>query len=120
MSIIREFVEHFGLSANDFARLIESAPARYKLYDIPKKKGGGRRTIAQPSRELKAIQRFIVDRKLHAFPVHSAAMGYVNGRNIRDNAEAHVNQGPLLNWISSNSFLVSASRIGKRSRELIL
>jgi RNA-directed DNA polymerase len=47
------------------------------------------RTIAQPSRDLKAIQRFIVDNKLAALPVHQAAMGYLPGKNILSNAELH-------------------------------
>jgi hypothetical protein len=66
MSLIRDLVERFGLSARDVIRLIESAPARYKIYDIPKRRGG-RRTIAQPSKELKRIQRFIVGQKVESF-----------------------------------------------------
>jgi RNA-directed DNA polymerase len=95
MSLIRELVERFGLSARDVIRLIESAPARYKVYDIPKRRGG-RRTIAQPSKELKLIQRFIVDQKLKAFPVHGSAMGYVEKRNIFANAAAHRENGAIL------------------------
>jgi RNA-directed DNA polymerase len=67
MSIIDELVEHFGLGNSDLARIIETAPARYKVYQIPKRRGG-MRTIAQPSRDLKSIQRFIVDTKLAALP----------------------------------------------------
>lgn len=103
MSLIAELVEHFGLSANDFVRLIDSAPARYKVYEIPKRRGGVR-TIAQPSRELKAVQRFVTERKLSVFPVHSAAMGYVKRRNIRENAEAHKDSGPVLKLDFSNFF----------------
>ena len=95
MGLIRELVDHFGLSAHDFMRLSDSAPARYKVYNIPKRKGGSR-TITQPSRELKAVQRFVVWRKLCAFPVHGAAMGYVKGRNIRENAVAHRDRGLIL------------------------
>jgi RNA-directed DNA polymerase len=84
MSLIHELITHVGLGGKDIVRIIESAPARYKVYNIPKRKGG-QRTIAQPSRELKLIQRFIVDAKLD---VHKAAMAYVKRRNIMANATA--------------------------------
>jgi len=49
----------FGLGTADLLRIIGTAPARYKVYSIPKRNGGAR-VIAQPSRELKDIQRFIL------------------------------------------------------------
>ena len=88
MSLVAELIEHLGLSYTDIARIIASAPARYKVYDIPKR-NGGMRTIAQPARELKAIQRYILSTKLIGFPVHDAATGYVTGRSILDNATNH-------------------------------
>jgi hypothetical protein len=69
-------------------RLIATAPARYKQYTIPKRHGG-LRLIAQPSRELKALQRYILKHKLSAFPIHPAATAYMKGINILHNAAAH-------------------------------
>jgi hypothetical protein len=88
MSLLDELSEQFGLDTNDIARIIWTAPARYKVYEIPKRRGGTR-TIAQPSRDLKSIQRFIVDTKLSLLTVHPCATGYIKRKNIRDNAERH-------------------------------
>ncbi|WP_395711736.1 retron St85 family RNA-directed DNA polymerase [Reyranella sp.] len=84
-----------GLGRHDLSRIIGSAPKRYKVYQIPKRRGGSR-TIAQPSRELKAIQRIILRDVLSKLPVHRAASGYVKGRNIADNARTHVNSKVVL------------------------
>jgi RNA-directed DNA polymerase len=88
MNLQDELSEHFGLDINDMARIISTAPARYKIYQIPKRRGGTR-IIAQPSRDLKSIQRFIVQTKLSNLPVHQSATGYVKRKNILDNARAH-------------------------------
>jgi RNA-directed DNA polymerase len=89
-------VEHIGLSATEIQRIILTAPARYKVYDIPKRNGAGWRTIAQPSRELKAIQRYVLNKKLIGYPIHSNSMAYANGRNILQNAQAHARSKPIL------------------------
>ncbi|WP_415015321.1 retron St85 family RNA-directed DNA polymerase [Brevundimonas sp.] len=72
----------------DVARFLYAAPARYKVFDIPKRNGGSR-TIAQPSATLKTIQRYLLASKLRAAPVHPAATAYVTGKGIIDNADAH-------------------------------
>jgi RNA-directed DNA polymerase len=84
-----------GLSGADIERIIRSAPRRYKAFSI-KKKNGGLRVVAQPSRELKLLQRLIVDRVLAELPVHNAAHGYVRGRGIKSNALAHSHAKYLL------------------------
>lgn len=88
MSLLDDMVLHFHIGPTDLMRIILTAPKRYKEYTIPKRHGG-LRLIAQPSRELKALQRYLLEFKLNAFPVHSAATGYVSGKNIFDNAQAH-------------------------------
>jgi retron-type reverse transcriptase len=65
-----------------------SASKRYKVYEIPKRTGG-MRTIEHPSRELKAIQRWLVKAVISQFPVHESATAYRIGSGIRDNAERH-------------------------------
>ena len=50
-----------GLSQIDLRKLIETAPRRYKVFEIPKR-SGGMRTIAQPSREIKLLQRVLIPR----------------------------------------------------------
>ncbi|WP_263488552.1 reverse transcriptase domain-containing protein [Mesorhizobium sp. CA14] len=88
MSLILELAEATGLSGSDIERVIRTAPARYKVYPI-KKRNGGFRIIAQPSRELKVIQHYILKEKLKDFPVHDCAMAYEKGRNIFENATSH-------------------------------
>lgn len=88
MSLIEELVENFGISRSDLTKIIATAPARYKIYHIPKRQGGVR-IIAQPSRDLKAIQRYIVNSKLNSLPIHPSAMGYIVGKNILHNAQMH-------------------------------
>lgn len=68
--------------------LAQSADARYKVYTIPKRSGDPR-LIEHPSRELKAIQRWIVKALFSRFPVHQSATAYRKGSGIRDNAERH-------------------------------
>jgi retron-type reverse transcriptase len=73
------------------ARLVqisETASRRYKVYEIPKRTGGTR-TIEHPSREVKAIQRWIVSAVFNRFPVHECATAYRKGCGIRENAERH-------------------------------
>jgi len=69
--------------------LIRSAPYRYKVYQIPKRSGAGLRTIAQPAKEVKKIQYWVINHIFPFFPVHQAASAYIKGKNIFKNAEAH-------------------------------
>lgn len=92
-----------GLNEHDVLRVLRNAPVRYKLYQIPKRRGGVR-TIAQPAREVKALQRALVDGLLSRLPVHSSAMAYREGLSIGDNAAAHAKNGPILKFDFSNFF----------------
>src|SRR5690348_5091683 len=84
-----------GLRALDVQRIATSAPVRYKFYSIPKRSGGLRR-IAQPAREVKALQRALQKILLDDLPVHQCAKAYRKGLSIRDNAMAHAENGPIL------------------------
>lgn len=90
MSLIEEIRLLTGIGGAELLRIAASAPVRYKVYSIPKR-NGGLRIIAQPSRELKLLQRFLVDRVLSRYPVHESAAAYVSGKSIADNAMSHVN-----------------------------
>lgn len=88
MSIFSELSIFTGLAPADLERIIITAPARYKTYFIPKKSGGFR-LIAHPSRELKVLQRYVLDHYLSHFPVHSCATAYAVGTSILKNASIH-------------------------------
>lgn len=68
--------------------LANSASYRYKSYYI-KKATGGERLIEHPSRELKAIQRYLLDNILILLPVHSSAAAYIKNKGLRDHVEVH-------------------------------
>ncbi|MCB2135942.1 MAG: retron St85 family RNA-directed DNA polymerase [Rhodobacteraceae bacterium] len=70
------------------SRISMTASRRYKIYTIPKRTGGVR-TIEHPSRELKAIQRWIIKALFAKFPVHESATAYRKGFGIRENALRH-------------------------------
>lgn len=103
MSLIEALWRETGLDAVSIQRIIATAPERYKVYSIPKR-GGGRRIIAQPARELKALQRALVRLYLLDRPVHPSAMAYVVGRSIRLNAATHAENGPILKLDLRNFF----------------
>lgn len=88
MSIFDELAGELEVGSADVARFLSAAPARYRVFTIPKR-NGERRTIAQPSSTLKQIQRYVLHNKLTNLPVHPASAAYVIGRGISDNAKIH-------------------------------
>lgn len=94
-NFIRSLVSATGLPARDILRIVGNAPIRYKHYTIPKRTRG-RRHIAHPARELKVLQRAIVELYLSNLPVHQCATAYRKGWSIRDNALPHALNGPIL------------------------
>ena len=84
-----------SLPANHVARLVKTASHQYKEYSIAKR-GGGTRTIFHPSRRLKALQRWLLNNVIAAWPVHDAATAYREGRSILDNARRHAGTRFLL------------------------
>jgi RNA-directed DNA polymerase len=86
-----------GLNLFDITRIVANAPVRYKTYTIPKR-NGGTRLISQPARELKALQRVLVQHVLSDLPIHPSATAYRTGISIRSNAQAHVHNGPILKF----------------------
>ncbi|MDF1615090.1 reverse transcriptase domain-containing protein, partial [Desulfurivibrio dismutans] len=84
--------------------LIRSAPYRYKVYQIPKKSGSGFRTIAQPAKEVKRIQYWVIKNIFPSYSVHQAASAYMKGKNIFQNAKAHSSKPYLLKLDFKNFF----------------
>ncbi len=80
----------------DLDYLVRSAPYRYKVYEIDKRKPGEKRVIAQPAREVKRLQYWVIANLLTKFPIHSAALAYRKGKSILNNAHAHAKKRYLL------------------------
>lgn len=77
-----------GISDYLLNRLIQRAPHSYKVYTIAKR-SGGLRTIAQPAKETKFIQRWLIENVFSQLPVHECASAYKVGASIKKNADAH-------------------------------
>lgn len=89
-SIIDRLAVATLLRRDELMALIRSAPHRYKVFQIEKRRKGSFRTIAQPSREVKKLQYWVIEHVLKSFSVHEAAVAYRKGRSIRHNAARHV------------------------------
>ena len=101
MCVIKQLAKQLDEDEDEVIQFLSNAPKKYKVYKIPKRTHGYR-VIAQPSKELKNYQRAFL--KLYKFPVHQSAMAYVEGRSIKDNALAHVNNQYLLKTDLENFF----------------
>ena len=94
--LVRVLAEDSGLTPHDVRRILLSAPKRYKTFQI-EKRSGGKRTISQPAREVKLLQRIFASRFLLQLPVHSCAKAYIKGTSILSNAQPHAGHGrPIL------------------------
>lgn len=92
-----------GLRKSFIERVVHSAPYSYKKYTIPKKNGGVR-VIHHPRKELKVVQRWIVEHVISDLPVHDSVYSYRKGRGIRLHAEIHKNNNYLLRLDLRNFF----------------
>jgi RNA-directed DNA polymerase len=101
--LLNALIEGTGLSEAYVRRIISRAPISYKEYTIPKR-DGTRRWIAQPAREVKALQYVLLERFLKDLPVHPAATAYRPGRSIRNNVEPHADNGPIFKFDFENFF----------------
>jgi len=92
--IVDLIMDHTGLGISDIYKIVDTAPLRYRVYDIPKKSGGDRE-IAQPSRPLKSLQ-YVIIQYLNDLPVHDSAAAYCSGKSIFDNADYHKKSNYIL------------------------
>jgi RNA-directed DNA polymerase len=92
-----------GMLPSHLQTIIRTAPLRYKVFFIPKRKGG-QREVAQPAREVKAIQRWLISRLSTALPLHESATAYRKGASIRENASRHVHSEYVLKMDFRNFF----------------
>jgi hypothetical protein len=96
VGLLGELAAALEMPEGDIARIVRTAPHRYKLFTIKKRNGIDRRVIAQPARALKAMQRHVIAAKLNALPIHPIATAYRAGCGIADNAIPHAGQRVIL------------------------
>lgn len=101
--IIEELCKKFSLTEKEAKSFIESSPNRYKFYTI-KKRHGGTREIAEPTKTLKIIQIWALDKFLSNIEINPSAIAYVKGKNIKDFAIPHSNNKYLLKVDFKNFF----------------
>lgn len=86
--LLKELNASIGLPPYVLQRLFERSPYTYKIYPIPKKNGGVR-TIAQPARETKLVQHWLLHNLYRILPIHKSATAYRTGSSIKNNASVH-------------------------------
>jgi RNA-directed DNA polymerase len=76
---------------------------RYKTFDIPKKSGGIRQ-ISTPITAIKIIQKKLNQVLYAVYKIKPSVHGFVNGKNIVTNAQAHAKKRYVLNIDLKNFF----------------
>lgn len=95
-SLIHAMLQELPFTAQELASLIKTAPYRYKVYKIAKRKANEFRTIAQPSLEIKILQRWLIKSVFSKLPIHRAATAYRDGVSIAKHASMHAGKRYLL------------------------
>jgi RNA-directed DNA polymerase len=95
MALVEAMSSSLQLPTDLILRIARKASHAYKEYKIPKR-DGGHRLIHHPSRELKALQRWLLRNIVSKWPVHPAAFAYRKGIGIKGNASMHVKSRYLL------------------------
>jgi hypothetical protein len=103
-NLCRSISKGTGLTPFDVLIIGNSAYYRYKKYTIAKKKKGEFRTIGHPAKEVKLLQRWVIDNLLFDLPIHECATAYVKGSSIKRNVSAHVSSNYLLKLDFSGFF----------------
>lgn len=91
-------------SEHELIVLIATAASRYKVHYIEKRGGRGRRQIAQPTKEIKFLQRLLIRHELSTLPIHETAVAYRKGLSIADHARPHAHGRYLLKLDFKNFF----------------
>ena len=93
--LIRRISSDLVMPPSLVRQLMESAPRRYKVYQIPKR-SGEMRTIAQPARETKLLQYWLLENFLDRVPTHPSATAYRKGIGTKETASRHQHSKVLM------------------------
>lgn len=89
MNLIDLLAKKVPFSKAELNLLIATAPNRYKVHAIEKRNNRGKRLIAQPTAEVKYIQRIVQKYLNDRLPIHNCAKAYRPGQGIKDHADPH-------------------------------
>ncbi|WIL43059.1 retron St85 family RNA-directed DNA polymerase [Pantoea agglomerans] len=93
------------LTEAETKKYISTIPRRYKKYQIPKRNGHGNRLIAQPAKQVKLLQKAVLNFICQHLQVHESAFAYEENKSIRANALIHCSNQYLLKMDFRNFFL---------------
>lgn len=130
MSLFNTILNELPFSSDELSELIRTAQFRYKVYKIPKRKAGQFRTIAQPTPELKLIQRWLISNCLSKLPLHKAATAYRKDTSIYSHAVIHAKNRfllkmdfkdffPSINVLDIRNYLVAVAKMSDEDARLI-
>lgn len=103
MDIVNELSEKMDVTKNFLLSEMDLAPLTYKEFNI-KKRNGGNRLIAQPTKWVKKVQREIVLLYLSDFNISKSSFAYMENISIKDNARVHVKNKIILKMDFENFF----------------
>lgn len=86
-----------GIKWNCLRNLIDDNVSSYHRFFITKKDKVSKREILSPCKELSYIQKFIKETILDKVNINNCSYGFVKGKNIKMNAESHLNSDVVLN-----------------------
>lgn len=86
--LVSKIASLVGISSASCRRIAYGAHRRYKVFTIAKR-GGGTRIVAQPAREVKAVQRAVCHLLSPKLIAHNSATAYKPGTSIAANAAVH-------------------------------
>lgn len=108
---IEDLADKTRLSVSKLRYISYRSDYLYRVYQVPKKTTGSR-TIAQPNRELKSLQAWILRNILDRLTSSPHCKGFERGSSILENALPHLGANYILNIDLENFFpTVKASRI---------
>jgi RNA-directed DNA polymerase len=87
--LLAKMADDLGVPEWKISSIAQRASQQYKSYSIPKRDGSPRQ-IHHPSKQLKSLQRWLLNNVIAAWPVHDSARAYRLGSSISENARAHL------------------------------
>lgn len=93
-----------GIPEHKVIAISKSAAYRYKDYRVLKKDKLSYRNVAQPAKQVKALQRLYISELFSKLQIHEAATAYKSGASIQKNAQQHLNNRFLLKLDFENFF----------------
>ncbi len=103
---IRRLEALLGRGRSDIKRIASNAGRYYKPFDMRKQRGVGKwRHIANPTGELKVLQRKIQKNILSSYNFPDTFFGAIKGRTTIDNASYHVGSPVLLTLDLKDCFM---------------